>query len=342
MRFEPESSDNANKGLSIVRDMLHQVKAQHPDISIADLWTLAGVSAVEFSGGPKCPHFLGRTDDKDGSRCPANGRLPDASQGAQHIRDVFYRMGFNDREIVALIGAHTLGSCHRVRSGYEGPWTRNPLKFDNSFFKNLMGLEWRPKKWDGPLQFEDAATGELMMLPSDLALRDDPQFRVWAELYARDEATFFDDFSAAFAKLIALGAPKVRNPPTDSTSEDFRAAAMHGNFNLVKQLASKANVHALETNSGRSALHKAAFWGHTETVDFLALQLRLNPDQQDFNGDSPLHDAARFGHAQVVQLLLKAGSNKTLRNKAGKTAEDLAKEYEKPLVAEMLSGRAKL
>ena len=64
-----------------------------------------------------------------------------------------------------------ISSCHRVRSGYEGPWTRNPLKFDNSFFKNLMGLEWRPKKWDGPLQFEDAATGELMMLPSDLALR---------------------------------------------------------------------------------------------------------------------------------------------------------------------------
>ena len=44
-------------------------------------------------------------------------------QDAVHVRDVFYRMGFNDREIVALIGAHTLGFCHTDRSGYLGPWT---------------------------------------------------------------------------------------------------------------------------------------------------------------------------------------------------------------------------
>ncbi len=46
------------------------------------------------------------------------------AQDSQHIRDIFYRMGFNDREIVALIGAHTLGACHADRSGYVGPWTR--------------------------------------------------------------------------------------------------------------------------------------------------------------------------------------------------------------------------
>lgn len=39
-------------------------------------------------------------------------QLPDASQGAEHLREVFYRMGFNDREIVALSGGHTLGRCH--------------------------------------------------------------------------------------------------------------------------------------------------------------------------------------------------------------------------------------
>ena len=36
------------------------------------------------------------------------GLLPDASQGAQHLRDVFYRMGFDDRGIgkfsVRLVG----------------------------------------------------------------------------------------------------------------------------------------------------------------------------------------------------------------------------------------------
>jgi catalase (peroxidase I) len=60
---------------------------------------LAGCHAIEFAGGPKIPFSFGRTDDKNGLRCPHNGRLPDASQGAQHLRDVFYRMGFNDQEI---------------------------------------------------------------------------------------------------------------------------------------------------------------------------------------------------------------------------------------------------
>lgn len=32
-------------------------------------------------------------------------------------------MGFNDQEIVALNGAHTLGRCHSDRSGFLGPWT---------------------------------------------------------------------------------------------------------------------------------------------------------------------------------------------------------------------------
>lgn len=36
----------------------------------------------------------------------------------QHVRDVFYRMGFTDKEIVALLGAHSMGRCHTDRSGY--------------------------------------------------------------------------------------------------------------------------------------------------------------------------------------------------------------------------------
>lgn len=34
-----------------------------------------------------------------------DGRLPDATQQHDHLRKIFYRMGFNDQEIVALSGA---------------------------------------------------------------------------------------------------------------------------------------------------------------------------------------------------------------------------------------------
>ena len=44
-----------------------------------------------------------------------------------------------------------------------------------------------------------------MMLPSDMALLSDPEFKKWVEAYAKDEQLFFKDFAAAFAKLLALG-----------------------------------------------------------------------------------------------------------------------------------------
>ena len=205
MRFAPESTDDANAGLGIVRDLLLPIKKAHPEISFADLWVLGGHVAVEFLGGPMVPFRLGRTDAQDGSVCPANGRLPDAAQGAEHLRDVFHRMGFNDKEIVCLSGAHTLGRCHKTRSGFDGPWTTNPLQFDNNYFRLLLNMDWQKRQWDGPEQYEDKQTQRLMMLPTDMALITDPIFKTHVETYAKDQETFFDDFSDVFAKLTSLG-----------------------------------------------------------------------------------------------------------------------------------------
>lgn len=99
MRFEPEITDGANAGLALMHDILKPLKKQFPELSYADLWTLAGVQAIKLTGGPDVPFAYGRLDEADNSTCPANGRLPDAAQGAEHLRDVFYRMGFDDKAI---------------------------------------------------------------------------------------------------------------------------------------------------------------------------------------------------------------------------------------------------
>jgi len=351
MRFKQEAEDGDNKGLGIVRDMLYLVKQKHPEISYADLWCLASIGAIEFSGGPKIPFKFGRVDHTDETRCPPNGRLPDATKGAAHIRDVFERMGFNDQEMVVLIGGgHSIGSCHLVRSGFDGPWTRNPLKFDNSFFINLIELEWRPKKWDGPMQFEDVGTCELMMLPTDMALRDDPKFRVWVELYAKDVKKFFDDFAHAYARLISIGTPCDPFQPEEqkeSTEHEkinlkFRAAAMHGSVGVCKEMVQKgANVNEQEKSSGRTALHKASFWGHDATVQFLVHDCKANLNTVDHNGDTAIHDAARFGHVKVVQLLLNAKADATIKNREGRDALSVALQYDKPIVADMFKAHAK-
>jgi cytochrome c peroxidase len=102
MRFAPESEHGANAGLEKARDFLEPIKAQYPDITYADLYTLAGVVAVEEMGGPKIAWNHGRVDASDASKCTSDGRLPDGTKGSDHLRDIFYRMGFNDQEIVAL------------------------------------------------------------------------------------------------------------------------------------------------------------------------------------------------------------------------------------------------
>lgn len=343
MRFEPEISDDANAGLHIVRDMLHLVQKKYPQVSQADLWAFAGCVAIEFMGGPMPPFRFGRKDDPDGSNCPPNGRLPDASQGADHLREVFYRMGFNDQEIVALSGGHTVGRCHEVRSGYDGAWTQNPLEFDNAYFKNLLEIKWKPKDWDGKFQYTDP-TDTFVMLPTDMALIEDAEFKVHVERYAADQDLFFKDFAAAYGKLMCLGCPEHCDPnaelPTvpeaSSASEEFREAAMHGSLGLMRRHAETADIHEVERNSGRNALHKAAFWGHIEAVRYLVQELKIDPNVQDMLGDTALHDAARFGHEEVVQILLDVGTDLSIQNSAGMDPQALANEYGKDNVAQRI------
>jgi cytochrome c peroxidase len=205
MRFDPEAAHGANPGLDVDRAILEPIKKKHPEISYADLWSLASCVAIEEMGGPKIPWRAGRSDDADNKNCTPDGRLPDAARGEDHIRAIFYRMGFNDREIVALSGAHALGRCHTDRSGFEGPWTNAPTTFSNEYFVQLLEKTWVKRKWKGPEQYEDAETKQLMMLPTDIALIKDPAFKKYVDEYAANEELFFKDFARAYGKLQELG-----------------------------------------------------------------------------------------------------------------------------------------
>lgn len=193
IRNEKELAHAANNGIKIAIDFCEGIKAKHPKITYADLYQLAGVVAVEVTGGPTIDFVPGR---KDSPESPEEGRLPDAKQGASHLRDVFYRMGLSDKDIVALSGGHTLGRAHRDRSGFDGPWTKEPLKFDNSYFQELL-------KGDSE---------GLLKLQTDRVLVEDPKFCKYVLLYAEDEDAFFSDYAASHKKLSELGF----TPPSSS------------------------------------------------------------------------------------------------------------------------------
>jgi cytochrome c peroxidase len=236
MRFSPEKDYGGNAGLGLARDLLEPVKAKFPGISYADLYTLAGVVAVEEMGGPTIEWRSGRVDSVDNSPTAPDGRLPDASQGAQHVRDVFGRMGFTDREATALCGAHCFGRCHTDRSGFDGPWTFAPTTFSNMYFTELLKDQWSFRRWSGPQQYEDT-TGKLMMLPTDMAMKTDPVFRAICEEYAADEAKFAADFAPAYSKLLHLGCDTVCAPQQSSESRylGLTALASLGAMILGKQ-----------------------------------------------------------------------------------------------------------
>lgn len=243
MRYEAEGGDPANAGLQNARLFLEPLKRLYPWITYSDLWTLAGVTAIRAMGGPEVDWLPGRTDFTDDSKIPPRGRLPDAAQGADHIRDIFYRMGFDDREIVALSGAHSLGRCHTENSGFEGKWVNNPTRFSNQYFRLLLSEKWTEKTVpeSGVTQFSSVdpdTEEELMMLPTDMALTTDPEFSKYVRLYAEDKEMFFNDFKAAFAKLLELGI--VRDAEGNITNSDNEK----GGYRSAPKKSDSVSTHA--------------------------------------------------------------------------------------------------
>ena len=190
--------------------------------------------------------------------------------------------------------------------------------------------------------------------PSDMALIEDEGFLPFVKAYAEDEQSFFRDFADAFSKLLAKGCPAHCQPDAPSSSadtpveasvnKDFRDLAMHGSVERMQELLENSNkngdvvnVNSTEALSGRTALHKAAFFGHGHVIEFLLEQDGILIDVIDADGDTALHDASRFGHVRVVEALLAKGVDKTLVNKDGKTALDLARAAGKDDLVAILS-----
>ncbi|PIA47452.1 hypothetical protein AQUCO_01400242v1 [Aquilegia coerulea] len=208
VRFEIELKHAANAGLVNALKLLQPIKEKYPGVTYADLFQLASATAVEEAGGPKIPMKYGRVDVSEPEQCPEEGRLPDAGPPtpASHLRDVFYRMGLSDKDIVALSGAHTLGRSRPERSGWgkpetkytkDGPgapggqsWTIQWLQFDNSYFKDI----------------KEKRDEDLLVLPTDAVLFEDPSFKEYAEKYAVEQETFFNDYAESHAKLSNAGA----------------------------------------------------------------------------------------------------------------------------------------
>ncbi|MEE9373097.1 MAG: catalase/peroxidase HPI [Saprospiraceae bacterium] len=125
-----------------------------------------------------------------------------------------------------------------VSSGIEGAWTTNPTKWDNGFFNLLLNHDWELKKSPaGAWQWEpvdikkedkplDAHNPEIrrnpIMTDADMAMKEDPTYRVISERFYNDQEYFSKVFARAWFKLTHrdLG-PKSRYLGSDVPSEEL-------------------------------------------------------------------------------------------------------------------------
>lgn len=144
-------------------------------MSRGDFYALAGIVAIRVASEqqdcftlrlqpncakPKPPLLIryGRKDCPTSPNSPRDFGFPDAHKDLNHIMDVFGDgMGMTERQVVALVGAHTMGMATPKNSGFQGPWKLPANSFDNGFYRVLIsdGSGWHQSE----LNFADAPPG---------------------------------------------------------------------------------------------------------------------------------------------------------------------------------------
>ena len=123
-------------------------------MSRADFYALAAVVGLEKATSYSQDKFRGRYQlkfgRKDCSTVPhedSKNKFPSALGNIDDTLSFFAKeFGFNTRETVALLGAHTLGRVRMETSGFEGRWVRNtsidgvnPASvLDNEYYKEIL------------------------------------------------------------------------------------------------------------------------------------------------------------------------------------------------------------
>jgi len=125
-----------------------------------------------------------------------------------------------------------------IGGGPEGAWTANPTQWDNGFFNLLFGYEWEltkspagayqwkavnPAEKDLVPDAEDASIRvPTMMLTTDIALREDPEYTKISRRFYENPDQFADAFARAWFKLTHRDmGPRVRYLGPEVPEEEF-------------------------------------------------------------------------------------------------------------------------
>lgn len=145
------ADSDENKGLKRYTDLIEPILNEHPEsCTRADFWALAGLLAAESLLPGDTTFDDGKTFE-DGYRwgrlsedtCDYKvGRLPGHQLNCDDSLAPLMRLGFNESEVVALMGAHSVGRTHTDVTGFERTWDDSPDTLDNNYYTAMEVIEW--------------------------------------------------------------------------------------------------------------------------------------------------------------------------------------------------------
>jgi catalase-peroxidase len=238
-----------------------------------------------------------------------------------------------------------------ITSGIEGPWTSAPTQWDMGYVDNLLDYEWEAHKGPGGAwQWRPAGDGpgadipdsvpdahipdefvDPMMLTTDIALKEDPDYREVLEEFQEDPEEFQAAFAKAWYKLIHrdMGPPELflgpevpeetmiwqdplpdvdYDPIDDEDAAELKAKILDSDLS-VSQLAKTAWASASTyrdsdkrggANGARLRLEPQRSWEVNEPEELTAVLRTLEHIQEEFNASQS--DDTRVSLADLIVL----------------------------------------
>ncbi|WVZ55218.1 hypothetical protein U9M48_005909 [Paspalum notatum var. saurae] len=225
---EKDASPNASlRGFEVIDSAKTRLEqACFGVVSCADVLAFAARDALALVGGNAYQVPAGRRDGNVSMAQETNGNLPPPTASVSQLNQMFGAKGLSQAEMVALSGAHTVGSAHcssftsRLYS-YGPSNTGQDPSMDPAYVASLA--QQCPAQTAGgppvdgavamdpvtPTAFDTNYFANIVakrgLLASDQALLADPTAAAQVVGYTNSPDTFQTDFAAAMVKMGAVG-----------------------------------------------------------------------------------------------------------------------------------------
>ncbi|TVU43110.1 hypothetical protein EJB05_09549, partial [Eragrostis curvula] len=164
-------------------------------VSCTDITALATREGVIATGGPAYAVNLGQLDSLGPASLAEVYMLPSAWVSSySELLENFSQWNFSDVHLVALSGAHTLGSAQCIAFRDLDDCARHPWR--------KQSLDSTPKRFDN--QYYVGILNGQGVLSSDRVLAQDSRSLAPVKLFARDQGMFFQAFGEAMFRLSSL------------------------------------------------------------------------------------------------------------------------------------------